>query len=375
MGKAEPRPFCRSFHFGCLKGERVSHPRTFAKDSLQHPRVSAVTSKSQNFSKATLFISASFSRGHRQHDVQLSCSRQFNHPIYSMSPSLHGYYCQHSSVAITYASLWVLLQLTQDSKEPPLVSATVPFISPILGMVKWSMGLYTHMRSAWNFLLSLVSRDPWEMPWYLGTCTINVGRLQTSCPTLVSTYQEVFRVHGMANSVCVAVEDYMLDGKYLIKKGGMVMIPARVQHYLRDVWGGSVEFNLRRFIRNKTTATIGEDEARPNPVAFRGFGGGTTLCPGRHFATSEILVFTAMLLLQFDLVPITTTGGGDLHSWILPSTRNSSQAEAMEQPDHDIDIQLCPRVGPATKWRISFEGHGDVALVAEDLSDLVSKIP
>ena len=94
----------------------------------------------------------------------------------------------------------------------------------------------------------------------------------------------------------------MLDGKYLIKKGGMVMIPARIQHHLRDVWG-------------------------------------------------------------------------DLHSWILPSTRNSSQAEAMEQPDHDIDIQLCPRVGAATKWRISFEGHGDVALVAEDLLDLVSKIP
>lgn len=57
------------------------------------------------------------------------------------------------SIAVTYGSLWVFLQLTQDSKEPPLVSATVPFISPIIGMVKWSMGFYTHMRSACTFLL------------------------------------------------------------------------------------------------------------------------------------------------------------------------------------------------------------------------------
>lgn len=209
-----------------------------------------------------------------------------------------------------------------------------------------------------------------------GTRTINVGCVQTSCPTLVSTYQEVFRVHGMANSVRVAVEDHMLDGKYLIKKGGMIMIPARVQHHLPGVWGESVdEFDPRRFIRNKT-ATTGGEEARHNPVAFRGFGGGTTLCPGRHFATAEILAFTAMLLLRFDIVPTnTTTAGGDLQPWILPSTGNSSQAEAMEQPDHDIDIQLRPRVGAATKWRLSFECGEDVALVAEDLSDTGSKTP
>ncbi|KAK3395039.1 hypothetical protein B0H63DRAFT_445109 [Podospora didyma] len=67
------------------------------------------------------------------------------------------------------------------------------------------------------------------------TCSINVRHALASCPVLASTFQEVFRVHGMANSIRVATEDHMLDGKYLIKKGGLFMMPARVQHRLRDV--------------------------------------------------------------------------------------------------------------------------------------------
>ncbi|KAK3687885.1 hypothetical protein B0T22DRAFT_439466 [Podospora appendiculata] len=137
-----------------------------------------------------------------------------------------------------------------------------------------------------------------------GICTINVGQIKTACPTLVSTFQEVFLVHGMANSVRVATEDHHLDsGRYLIKKGGLVMMPASVQHHLRGIWGEDVDkFDHRRFIHR-------EGEPRPNPAAFRGFGGGTTLCPGRHFATAEILVWTAMLLLRFDLVPAAVDTG------------------------------------------------------------------
>ncbi|KAK0671587.1 putative 25-hydroxycholesterol 7-alpha-hydroxylase [Cercophora samala] len=186
-------------------------------------------------------------------------------------------------------------------------------------------------------------------------CTVRARTIKEDCPTLLSTFQEVFRFHGMANSVRIANEDHLLDGKYLIKKGGMVMMPARVQHHSKGVWGEDVEvFNARRFIRNA-------GEPRPNPIAFRGFGGGTTLCPGRHFATTEILLFTAILLLRFDVLP----AGGE--EWVMPTTEKSSQAEAMEQPDYDIDIELRPRAGADRKWGVSFEGTGEAALVAEDM--------
>ena len=49
-------------------------------------------------------------------------------------------------IAAIYVFLRVLLNLTQSSKEPPVVSATIPFLSPILGMARWSMDYYPHMR-------------------------------------------------------------------------------------------------------------------------------------------------------------------------------------------------------------------------------------
>lgn len=51
-------------------------------------------------------------------------------------------------IAATYIFLQALLRLTQDSREPPAVLKTVPFISPILGMGKWSKDFYSHMRCA-----------------------------------------------------------------------------------------------------------------------------------------------------------------------------------------------------------------------------------
>lgn len=49
------------------------------------------------------------------------------------------------------------------------------------------------------------------------TATIDLSFVLSSCPILLSTYHEVFRYHGMANSVRVVSEDHMLDGKYLLK--------------------------------------------------------------------------------------------------------------------------------------------------------------
>lgn len=49
-------------------------------------------------------------------------------------------------VAATYVFLLALLHFTQASNEPPAVLTTFPFVSPILGMVRWSKDFYSHMR-------------------------------------------------------------------------------------------------------------------------------------------------------------------------------------------------------------------------------------
>ncbi|KAI0489979.1 cytochrome P450 [Xylaria cf. heliscus] len=189
-----------------------------------------------------------------------------------------------------------------------------------------------------------------------GVCTVDASFIKDSCPILSSTFQEVFRFHGMGTSVRVALEDHMLDGQYLIKKGGMVMVSGRVQHSSPGIWGDDVdEFRHTRFLKIP-------GGKRYNPVAFRGFGGGTTLCPGRHFATIEILLFATLLMLRFE---VRLANG--LTQWPMPPTDKSSQASAMDQPGHDIEIELLPR--PKQNWRVVFSNKTDnkTKIVAEDM--------
>ncbi|KAL2131449.1 hypothetical protein VTI74DRAFT_5097 [Chaetomium olivicolor] len=75
--------------------------------------------------------------------------------------------------------------------------------------------------------------------------------------------------------------------------------------------------------RNNTITTTAEtttptpistkiEETRPgpavHPASFRAFGGGKTLCPGRHFAFSEVLAFAALLVTHFDFLPPADSG-------------------------------------------------------------------
>lgn len=171
--------------------------------------------------------------------------------------------------------------------------------------------------------------------------TIDVNYIKTSCPIFLSTFQEVFRFHGINNSVRAVLEDYMLDGQYLLKKGSTVMMPGPVQHSIQSVWGPDVaEFNHKRFVR-------APGSKRPNPVAFRGFGGGTTLCPGRHFATCEILAFAALAVLQLEILPV----GG---AWARPSTEKKSMAGAIPTPDNDVKITVRGR--GSQRWEAVLSG-------------------
>ncbi|KAK4653509.1 hypothetical protein QC762_0084330 [Podospora pseudocomata] len=161
----------------------------------------------------------------------------------------------------------------------------------------------------WAFHIAIKSRNQLAKAFQTITSTADTPKAQTTSGGGPSTLSA--GTSPLATSVRIASEDHMLDGKYLIKKGSMVMMPARVQHHFKEVWGENVEvFNARRFMRNP-------GEPRLHPVAFRGFGGGTPLCLGRHFATTEILLFTAMVLLRFDVL----SGGGE-GKWIMPATKS-----------------------------------------------------
>jgi cytochrome P450 len=187
------------------------------------------------------------------------------------------------------------------------------------------------------------------------TVTIDITDVKLVCPMLLSTLQEVLRVHGTGTSVRIVQEDHLLDGKYLLKKGGTLMIPGPVQHTADTIYGDNVyDFNHKRFVRG--------NGKRLNPIGFRGFGGGSTLCPGRHFASTEIIAFVALMVLRFDLQP--TSG-----KWVRPTTDKSGMHATVPSPDVDVEVEVTTREDDLAgkRWNVILTGSDKaVPIVAED---------
>lgn len=183
---------------------------------------------------------------------------------------------------------------------------------------------------------------------------LDIATLKASCPLLLSAYQEVLRYRSMGVSVREVVEDTFLD-QWLLKKGAILQMPSRVIHQDARLWGESVdEFDPRRFLAE-------EKGSRPSDFCFRAFGGGKTLCPGRHFATNEVLAVVALFISQFEMKPV---DGG----WNLPTTAKTNAAAAIMEPDNDIEVEIMTREGFGNdKWAVSLKKSDRVfAMVTED---------
>lgn len=51
------------------------------------------------------------------------------------------------SLAAAYAFLSALLHFTQDAKEPPVVETSIPFVSPLLGLIPGMQNFFVKQRS------------------------------------------------------------------------------------------------------------------------------------------------------------------------------------------------------------------------------------
>lgn len=117
---------------------------------------------------------------------------------------------------------------------------------------------------------------------------------------------EALRLTSGSLTLREALEDTTLvlhDGrKTSIRKGDRVAIFPYLMHHDPVLYPDPEEFQLRRY--------LAEDGTRRTDFTWKGtrirtwlmpFGGGVSMCPGRHFARNEIKVATALLLAHFDL--------------------------------------------------------------------------
>lgn len=185
------------------------------------------------------------------------------------------------------------------------------------------------------------------------TRTIDITTLKEACPLLLSSYQEVLRYSSMGTSIREVMEDTQLD-QWLLKKGALLQMPSRIIHQDPSLWSDADEFKPRRFLPE-------ERKNRPSDICFRAFGGGKTLCPGRHFATNEILAVVAVFIARFDMKPV----NGE---WKHPSTLNTNMAAVVMEPDDDILVEIKTRLGfEGVKWAIELDQSEKIfAMVTED---------
>ncbi|GKT48272.1 cholesterol 7-alpha-monooxygenase [Colletotrichum spaethianum] len=139
--------------------------------------------------------------------------------------------------------------------------------------------------------------------------TLHIEKIEERCPLLMSCFRETHRLYASGVLVRKVMADTTIsDGKtsYVLKKDGQVQGPQTVLQLSPEIWGDdAMEFVGDRFL--KMAEEKGEAVVNFAPRGFLGFGGGKHVCPGRYFASGELLGSIALLISGFDI----TNGEGD----------------------------------------------------------------
>lgn len=192
-----------------------------------------------------------------------------------------------------------------------------------------------------------------------GGRNIDLPTIESSCPLFVSTYRETLRMIGNLASLRYVLRDTTIGQQYL-KKDSIIQVAGIVIHYDKNTWGDDChQFNPRRFIKTQAASAdteelsmlgLKEPAATQLPpgvpsAAFRLFGGGSVVCPGRHFAQTEILAFVAYLLLAFE---ISAPDGSPI---TVPPQDDEKIPLSVLKPKGDVKIKLQRREGfENTTW-------------------------
>jgi cytochrome P450 len=172
-----------------------------------------------------------------------------------------------------------------------------------------------------------------------GPDTFDMRKVSTS-PRIKGVYLEALRWATASPSPRVVQETTELGG-YTLLRGNLVMVHTRTLQMDESIWNSAgqppaEEFWAERFlngddaaeanrveenrealkgyeesVEDKGTPSIARQveplsgpkskEAQQRMLALRPFGGGRTLCSGRHFATNEILGGLAAILMRLDI--------------------------------------------------------------------------
>ncbi|CAL5866295.1 uncharacterized protein PFLUO_LOCUS502 [Penicillium psychrofluorescens] len=193
-----------------------------------------------------------------------------------------------------------------------------------------------------------------------GTHVIDLADLRDECPLLMSAFQEILRTRSSSSPTRYVTKELMVGDRYLLKEGHVVMMPAISIGRNPDVWGSTNrDFDPRRFMKATHSDNQTEKKKDPRRVGgFMSFGVSPVICPGRHFASGEILGLIAMTVMRFDVLPV----GG---IWKDPPTNPKAITSIMGPLQGGFDVNVRPRKEfEGTSWDFTVtEGKSRYPLV------------
>ncbi|KAF7531988.1 hypothetical protein G7054_g8363 [Neopestalotiopsis clavispora] len=179
-----------------------------------------------------------------------------------------------------------------------------------------------------------------------GTLTLDISAVKTECAVLLSTFQETQRHRHEMPVPRMVTEDTLLDGLYLLKRGNWLQMPAQPVHSSRNIWGPDADvFDPYRFVSDDVDTKNPQKKIQRN--SFHAWGTAPYTCPGRQFVATEIMAVTALLAMQFDLIP----EGRDGPDWERNPATRPFQRTTLARPKKGVPVKLVSREG-AGKWNV-----------------------
>ncbi|MCB0077274.1 MAG: cytochrome P450 [Anaerolineales bacterium] len=124
------------------------------------------------------------------------------------------------------------------------------------------------------------------------------GRALRALEHVYWAVREVERLHPSADTLLRAVEEEAELGGYRIPEGWFLMVAANISHRLPELFTSPNRFDPLRFAPDRA-------EDKQHGYTLIGFGGGKHKCAGMNFANNEMMVITALLFQQLDMVLLT----------------------------------------------------------------------
>lgn len=165
---------------------------------------------------------------------------------------------------------------------------------------------------------------------------LDVAAVKGRCPHLLSVFEETQRSLTIHANIRKVEEDTMLNS-WLLKKGSYLQIPNQPVHFDKTIWGEEpASFKPERFFKKD-----GSPLSVPSN-SFLSWGAAPHLCPARQFASTEILVMAAMLILRVDMEPVKG-------HWQRPGPK-FGEISTILPPNEEVEVEIIPRDGWNGDW-------------------------